>query len=224
MTLALLFAASTYSESWISAICPRCLQHAYIHQKSLLYVIPIYRNTTLSQSHGGLMSSATFSPRIPQVNPGTYEEILGGPCDHVFKHGGFGVTQGFIIGGLHADGREEHWSRVTPRLRAIGALYGAYGRTGDRETIAAIYELIDSAFPVDDESDAYREATAPFVLWESDEETLPPKVVDLAAQDSRAGRWARRILDLDWLTTQLHSAATREDLVVARTDFAFKRN
>ncbi|MFH0947222.1 MAG: hypothetical protein V2A76_18695 [Planctomycetota bacterium] len=212
--------AASYARWSISAICPKCLQHAYIHEKRVLDVVLLYRSTTLSQRYGGLMSPVVFSPAIPGVDPLTYEKILGS-CEHEFKYGGQGVMYGFIVGGLCLDGSEGEWERVQPRLRAIEALYAAYERTGSRESSAAIYGLLDSAFPIDDESRGFLEATKPLrKLARTREESAMETIQKLAEQDSDTGRWARRIIDVTWLAGKLEAVESAGDLEGLKTGFS----
>jgi len=141
-------------ERWdFSAICPKCLQHAYILERRVLG-ITFWRKVRESQSHAGLMNSATFSPGIPGGNPKVYEQIHGGQCRHEFKNGGFGRSTGLFLGGLHADGSSMQWSFYTPRIRAIEALYAAFGKAGDEQLAQRCYRLIDATYPMDDKSKA----------------------------------------------------------------------
>ena len=219
--LGLYSTAASYSRWSISAICPKCLQHADIHEQRVFDVMLLYRSTTLSQRYGGVMSPVVFSPAIPGVNPLTYKRIFGRSCRHEFKHGGHGVMYGFIVGGLCLDGSEGEWERMQPRLRAIEALYAAYERTGSRKTLAAIYEMLDSAFPIDDESRVFLEATEPLRgLARTRKGPAMETIQKLAEQDSDTGRWARRIIDVTWLAGRLELVESAGDLEELKTGFS----
>jgi len=140
-----------------SAICANCLQHAYLHEKSWLGVT-YASDCRLAQGHGGIMSSATFSPAIPQTDPKLYEEILGQPCQHCFKKGGFGRTSTSLIGTLHADGSYVEWHRFLPRVTVIEGIYHCYRATRSKDLATRTYGELDRLLPVDaDEIWSYKE-------------------------------------------------------------------
>jgi hypothetical protein len=142
-----LFSSALFEQWDISAICPKCLQHADIYELRCLGM-PVYWRTRLQQASGGIGSSAIFSPAIPPVSPAVYAEIHGAKCRHCFKYGGLGRTSGLFGGGVHRDGSSMQWTAFLPRIQATQALYGAYVRTGDGEVARSTYVLIDEAYPV----------------------------------------------------------------------------
>ncbi len=138
-----------YTVTYYSAICPKCLQHAYLTVKEYLG-FTIYKKTELSQSHGGLMSPAAFSPQIPSPDPRTYDEIHGKKCDHVFKKGGFGRSEyGILLVINHADGICMEWTIFSSRIAAVEILYLLYNTYQDKSLALKTYNLIDRACPID---------------------------------------------------------------------------
>jgi hypothetical protein len=127
-----------------SAICAKCLQHAYIVEKTCLGIC-YHGERRLSQVHGGLMSSAAFSPPIPATDPGLYVAIRGKPCEHSFKKGGFGRTTCWH---KHSDGASGEWRMFSPRLKMIEVTYRLFVSTKDlalaRRSLAAIDRLLPS--------------------------------------------------------------------------------
>lgn len=196
----------------VSAVCPKCLQHAYIRERTL-FGVPFYRRTVLSQRHGGIMSSAAFSPGIPQVHPGLYKEIIGKECKHNFLRGGFGRTSGFFIGG-HADGSYGGWSLAQPRINALKALYGAFAKTSDRETATALYLLIEDAYPLNGRNRAVWAAIRPFRAEDATEDDIMKAIQAIEEYDTEAGMIARKILELKRLTARLKEVETTADFQV----------
>lgn len=129
-----------------SEVCVKCLQHAYVNQKSLYGVLPVYFKRTLSQNHGGIMSSSAFTPGgVPDVKPSLYQDIFKVPCDHAFKKGGYGNTSCR----MHSDGSYAEIMIFKPRIDAIKSMYVAYVRYGDVNLAKRTYKAIDVIFPVD---------------------------------------------------------------------------
>ena len=211
-----------FLERWdISAICPKCLQHAYIRERRILGLV-VYRRTRLSQAHGGLMSSATFSPRIPAGGAGIYEQIHGVKCRHEFKAGGFGRTTGVFLFRLHGDGSSFEWSMFTPRIRATEALYVAFGQTGDREAAVRGYTMIEGAYPLDERSRAvavwcgtrsFRDPAAGEAEIEAEIKELEQydKKVSASHPEYISGPAARRLLALRRLRVRLKEITASEE-------------
>ena len=142
ISVILLFGYKTWD---ISSVCPKCLQHAYIHKKDV-YGLPIYKSIKLRQNPGGIMSSASFSPSIPDISPKLYTEIFEKECSHEFKRGGFG----FNTFGLHGDGSFCEWDFFVNRMDFIEAVYIAYSNTKSKKLAKETYRIIDTIFPVED--------------------------------------------------------------------------
>jgi hypothetical protein len=130
----------------ISAICPKCLQHAYIHEVRV-HGICVYRTVRPRQHAGGIMSSTTFSPPIPRVSPALYEQILNEKCRHDYQYGGFGCSHGLLLPGAHEDGAYGQWRACQLRIDATKALYVAFARFQNRALAAETYHRIDTTVP-----------------------------------------------------------------------------
>ena len=133
-----------------SAICASCLQHAYLHEKKCLGYC-YYSRRQLAQRHGGIMSPASFSPSIPQVDPQLYQEIFGRPCEHRFKKGGFGRARRTPLGTRYSDGTHNEWHVFLPRLTLVEGIYHCYQATGNASLARETYQVIDELLPVDAE-------------------------------------------------------------------------
>lgn len=135
-----------------SVICPKCLQHAYTHEmtfRSMSYG----KRITLSQTDGGTTNPAGSGFEIPAVSPKTYEDIFGEPCDHAFERGSFKFKRAIFFGLIpyvHQDGRGTGWWEYRGRVAAVGGLFAAYGRIGDRALAKESYRLIDTVQPMKD--------------------------------------------------------------------------
>lgn len=128
-----------------SAVCPRCLQHAYVCEWKVFGVV-VSRAVKPFQHSGGLMSPSAFSPAVPQVSPELFSEIVGQPCAHIFRMGGCGLyhpTDG------HSDFSLGGWESCEPRIRATEAAYGAFRSVPDRSLARATLALIDEAYPIE---------------------------------------------------------------------------
>ncbi|HBC87560.1 MAG TPA: hypothetical protein DCZ94_11440 [Lentisphaeria bacterium] len=165
------------------------------------------------------MSSDTFSPDIPRILPELYMRIMGKKCKHQFIKGGFGISIGFLITCSHADGASMSWSMAHPRMLALEALYGAFSKTGDRETAVAIYAFIEDSYPLDKITSTLQDATRPFRNVSVKEEELEKAVQAIEAYDDEAGRMARKILELNRLTRQLKEVETTADFQKLAREF-----
>jgi len=192
-----------------SAICPKCLQHAYIHEVRV-FGLPVLRDVKLHQGPGGIMSPTLFSPEIPSVEPKTYEEINGTRCRHSFKRGGMGIT--CLLSGCHADGMRAEWKLFLPRVAVTEALYVAFRKTGDKETARALYDLIDAAYPT-------RGLDLRELLWavrwtwapdREDREWLKGLESDATCRSSQA-RLYRRVYALRQMTERLAAVGNADE-------------
>jgi hypothetical protein len=193
-----------YEKCDISAICPKCLQHAYIKEIKI-HGLTVYKSAFFSQNPGGIMSPAGFSPRVPQVSPELYTKILDKKCEHNLKKGGVGTTVGFLpFFGLNKDGGYGQWRLYTQRIEVIGALYAAYVNTGNKELAQKTYAMIDAAFPLDDKK--MKEANNLIKLVNEQQvtfEKLPAYYIETA-------KIAKPMFDFETITPRLKQVQTDE--------------
>jgi len=139
-------------QTWhFSAMCPKCLQRARIHEKQL-YGLCLWRSIELRRHAGGIMSPDAFGPPRPTASPNTYQAIFDLPCDHEFVKGGFERDYGFI--GLIAPSFHAHGSSVLPgfylpRIEAVAELYERYDRMPNVPLARRTYATIDALSPMD---------------------------------------------------------------------------
>jgi hypothetical protein len=205
-----------------SAICPKCLQHAFIHEVRVLGSLA-YRKTHLRQAGGGIGSTSAFSPPIPAVDPATYERIHGARCDHQFMYGGVGGTSGMLCARMNWDGFSSQWRSFTPRIGATQALFVAFGKTGDRQTALAVYRLIEEAYPIEGLglSDRDHAATC-YWLSDPDEATLAEALDRLAGDTSPWARASRGAILLRRMAIRLGAVTTAEEFGRALAEFTPK--
>jgi hypothetical protein len=203
----------------ISAICPKCLQHAYITEYRLLG-IPIWRSTLLSQRHGGIMSSAAFSPDIPRVSPETYREIMGHRCRHRFLRGGVGCGSGFFIHSWWSDGTYTAWSLAQPKILALEALYRAFAKTGDRQTAAALHAVISDAYPIDKNPGTVLDIVRLLRTPNLTEEDIAKVVESKGQYRPEERKTARMILHLWRLAKRLQNVQTSEEFQAVYQEFS----
>jgi hypothetical protein len=175
-----------YSSYGYSAICPKCLQHAYMTEKDV-YGLLIWRSIRLLQSPGGLMSVATFSPPIPRVSPVLYRKICGESCRHGFKKGSFGGGRGFLAP-AQEDGGCRGWLAYRPRINAIEALYATYGRVQDRDLARGTYTLIDHTWPLNPDREGLYA-----LCWQFLSDRVPDELLVKAVENYR-GRETEPVL------------------------------
>lgn len=134
------------------AICPICLQRAYISQKKI-YKYTIFRSIRLNHDDVGLYYSNKSDSDLSEITANLYQEIIGQKCKHDFKSlGGGGGNWGFFHRNVHRDYGSGYIKRLYgQRVTAIEALYVAYLKTKNKELAQKTYAMIDSAFPMDED-------------------------------------------------------------------------
>jgi hypothetical protein len=165
------------------------------------------------------MSSAAFSPSIPQVNPKLYEEIFDTSCEHEFKKGGYGRNRGFLIFGIHADGSFGEWAMYLPRIEVIEALYEAFAKTRNKDTAVFIYRLIESACPIN----GWNPGLVRYYLnKDADETQILAEIKELLKNDPVAFGQASNMFELRSMTKRLRAVETDEEFRNIQEEFSTK--
>lgn len=129
-----------------SAICIKCLQHAYINEKG----VPgkaVQTGIRFYESHGGVLSTDIFARETPFLDARIYEEIHGAKCKHIFSKLSFGRSETRIFEHIESDGIVD--SPYVDRVNVIGAIYELYSRTKNRELALSSYKIVDELYPVE---------------------------------------------------------------------------
>ncbi len=135
-----------------TAICPRCLQRADISKKNI-YKYTVSKSVELNYNDIGFNYLNKTDSNLPEISANLYEEIVGEKCNHNFMGtgGGGGAYWGFFHRGHLKDYSYPYSKQLYgQRVTAIEALYAAYLKTKNKELALKTYDLIDSAFPVDE--------------------------------------------------------------------------
>jgi hypothetical protein len=102
------------------------------------------KEEVLTQASGGLASPDVFGPPIAAIDPQLYQEIVGTPCKHAFKRGGFCRYSGYTVGcGSYGEGRQYEY-----RNALVETVYRAYLRIPDKMIARENLDLIDQLFPI----------------------------------------------------------------------------
>ena len=126
-----------------TAICARCLQHVHGMEKSV-FGFRYSKKEVPTQASGGLMSPDVFGSPIAAIDPQLYQEIVGTPCKHAFKRGGFCRYSGGMVGcGSYGEGQQYEY-----RNALVETLYRAYLRIPDKAIARENFELIDQLLPI----------------------------------------------------------------------------
>jgi len=139
-------------QTWhFSAMCPKCLQRARIHEKQI-YGLCLWRSIELRRHADGIMRPDAFGPPRPTASPDTYQAIFDVPCDHEFIKGGFERDYGFIgliAPGIHAHGGLGGRGFYMQRIEAVAALYERFDKMPNVPLARRTYAVIDALSPMD---------------------------------------------------------------------------
>jgi len=138
-------------------------------------------------------------------------------------YGGCGRTYGLLFSGIHKDSAIQEWKSFLPRIGAIEALYGAFGKTGDQQTALAVYHLIEESYPLHgmDLLDMIRAAEAAW-MYAPDEKELEVQMSYVEGYTDTRARVMRTAIFLRHMAIRLGAVATAEEFRRVLAEFTPK--
>lgn len=125
-----LFALGAWSTFGYGLHCVRCLAEKHANEVRL-FGVPVYRSTS----------------KLYQAPD--YELIIGQPCQHIFRKGGFGRGRYSLRGCSIGCGQTWEGSVFGKRKEAIAATFKLHQQLGQRQLALATLRAIDLALPPD---------------------------------------------------------------------------